>query len=315
MTFPTDEILKKATTLTSDVNALINQVWAARIETNLRRSAVFQDSAVVNTDLEVPNSGNTVFIPTLPDIAQAEALTEGTDMTVNKITGASSVPLTPTEFGHTIEISRAAMDQMKYDSAAAIIDRLAYAMSLRIEGNFAALWNSAVPGTATKMTPIYANNKATGTILSTDIFNDNLILSGVQALGQNNNVPFPDGFYRLYINWAQYTALMQDTNTRTDLRFGAPERLFTTEMGALHGCRVIVTNYIQTSLEGSGNTITVNNAMLVAPRWSAVAYKRRPQIITDPTLYDMGRRRRFGLYGVFDIEMLHADRGVVLKSA
>ena len=55
--------------------------------------------------------------------------------------------------------------------------------------------------------------------------------------------------------------------------------------------------------------------MLTSPRWAAVAYKRRPEVIVDPTLYDMGRRRRFGVVADFDIEAIHAERAVCMTSA
>jgi hypothetical protein len=172
------------------------------------------------------------------------------------------------------------------------MDRLAYAMSQALNLGFASLYSASVPGTSNKMTKLYANSKATGTITSSDTFNDALILAGIQTLQQANNVPFPDNYWRLYINPAQWAALLQDTNTRQDLRWAAPDRLLTGEVGTLHGCRIIVTNYIQQSSEGAGSAVTVNNAMLLAPRWAVIAYKRKPEAVVDPTLYDMGRRRR-----------------------
>jgi N4-gp56 family major capsid protein len=315
MPLPTDELIRKATTNTTTLNALIPQLWAAQIERNLRKHAVFEQSAVVNGDLLVPNAGNVVYIPILPDLGPAGALTEGTDMTVNALNTASSVAMTPSEYGTTIEITRKALDRIKYDGAAAIMDRLSYAMSQTIEGAFAALYNASVPGTANKMTTIYANGKASGTITTSDTFNDALILAGIKTLQQANNFPFPDNYWRLYINPAQWANLLQDTNTRQDLRWAAPDRLLNGEVGTLHGCRIIVTNYIVQTLEGAGSNVPANKAMLIAPRWACIAYKRKPEAVVDPTLYDMGRRRRFGITADFDIELLHNERGVVLCSS
>jgi hypothetical protein len=248
-------------------------------------------------------------------LGAAGQLTEGTDMTVAALSSATSVALQPVEYGVTIEVTRKALDRIKYDGAAAIMDRLAYSMSQALNLAFAGLYSASVPGTSNKMTKLYANSKATGTITTSDTFNDALILSGIQTLQQANNTPFPDNYWRLYINPAQWAALLQDTNTRQDLRWAAPDRLLTGEVGTLHGCRIIVTNYIQTSAEGAGAAVTVNNAMLLAPRWAVIAYKRKPEAVVDPTLYDMGRRRRFGIVADFDIELLHNERGVVLGSA
>jgi len=307
-------LIRKATTTTTTLNTMIPQVWAARIERNLRYRAVFEQSLLMNSDLMVPSAGNTVYIPLLPDLAAAVALTEGTDMTVLSLSTATSVAYTPSEWGLTVEVTRKALDRIKYDGMAEVIDRLSYGMTLAIEQTSAKLFNVAVPGTSNKMATLYPNGHTTANIVAADTFNDQMLLNGIAALETNNNVPFEDGYYRLYMSPTQYAAYLQDQNVRNDLRYAAPERLLNGEKGAIHGCRVIVTNFIQGTLEGSGGLVPVQNAMLLAPRWAAIAYKRKPEVVVDPTLYDMGRRRRFGVTADFDIELLHNERGVVLKS-
>jgi N4-gp56 family major capsid protein len=246
---------------------------------------------------------------------KADKLTEGTDMTPYALNNASSVALIPTEYGMAVEVTRKALDRIKYDGIAEIIDRLTYSMSLRIEGDIASLYNATVPGTSNSIQQLYANNTSSATITTTDTFNSALILDAVATMESKNNIPWPDGYYRLYISPFQYSELLKDPDTRQDLRFGAPDRLFTNEKGALHGCRIITTNYVQTTTEGASNNVTVYNAMLVAPRWAAIAWKRRPGTVVDPTLYDMGRRRRFGVLADYDTELLHAERALILKSA
>jgi hypothetical protein len=311
MPMATDALVRKAITLTSNLTSIIPQLWAAELERNLRKRAVLQQSLVVNTDLLAPGAGNTVYIPILPDIAAASQLTEGTDMTDIALSNATSVALTPVEWGTSVGISRYALDRIKYDGVAAIIDRLGYAMSLAIEGKIAGLWNVAVPGTASKFTPYIVNGKTNLNIASTDVANDDLLLQGKVLLEQANNVPFSDGMYRWYIAPAQYKALIQDSNIRQDLRFANAPVLLRGEVGSLHNVRIIVTNYITTQ---TMNAQTVYNSLLVAPRWAAVAYKRKPQVVVDPTVYDFGRRRRFGVLADFDIEPIHAERAIVLQS-
>ena len=315
MPLSTDELVRKALTQTSNLQAGVPQIWAASIEKNLRKRACLQPSVVEFNELLVPNSGDTVYVPFLPDIALVDQLTEGTDMTPIALSNATSVPLVPTEFGKSVAISRKALDRFKYDGVAEIIDRLTYAMTLRIEGNIAALWNQAVPNTSNKMTVTYPNGHTTSTIVATDTFNDALIWDGVQRLEAANNAPFDDGYFRLYISPSQASALFQDQNVRNDLRYGAPERIFTGELGVLHKCRIIVSNFVPTASEGSGGSVTTYKALLLAPRWAAMAWKRRPGIVVDPTLYDMGRRRNFGVLADFDTQLLHYERGIVITSA
>jgi N4-gp56 family major capsid protein len=322
----TDALIKKSYggTTTTTLASLIPQLWAAQLERNLRIRACLQQSIVENTDLMVPNSGNEIFIPILPDFTygQMTQLTEGTDMAVIPLSTATSVAYTPVEYGALVSATRKVLDRIKYDGVAATIDRLAYLASRTIETQIALLYNADVPGTSNKMSSQYVATDDTGATITTsaditaaNTFNDELILRGVETLQNANNIPFPDGYFRLYVAPAQYKAMMLDSNLRQDLRFGAPQALFSGEVGTTHGCRVIVTNSIQTASEGSGSSVTVYKALMVAPRWAAVAWKRRPAVVVDPTLYDLGRRRQFGVTGDWDIELLHNERAVVLTSA
>lgn len=319
-----DALVKKAMTLTSTVQNLIPQVWAAQIEKNLRLRAVLETTVVVNSDLTVPNSGDTVYIPLLPDLGPASDLTEGTDITPIALTSSTVVPLVPSERGVIVEATRKMLDRIKYDAVAEIMDRLAYSMSQKIEAMIALLWNATVPGAGNgqAMTVLYPNGKTNLTIVAADVFSDAMILAGVAQLETANNVPWEDGYYRLFITPTQYKQLITDTNIRQDLRFAAPERLLSNEKGALHGCRIITTNYVPATAAAltlvavaAENGTNVAKALLLAPRWAAIAYKRHPEAYVDPTLYDGGRRRRFGILADLDVKLLHYERGVVLCSA
>lgn len=318
MALSTDELIQKAvgSTTTTQLQLMIPQIWAARIENNLRKQAVFQQSVAINTDLLVPGAGDKVYLPTLPDLGAAVVLTEGTDMQITQLSTATSVALTPVEVGVSVEVTRKALDRIAYDGMAEVIDRLSYSMTLYIETAIGLLWNASVPGTANKMQTLYPNGHALSTVVVADTFSSALILLGLQKMFEANNVPFDDGYFLLYVAPSQYKQLLLDQDVRQDLRFGQPQAIFHNEVGLLHGCRVIVTNYCaQTTNEGAGTNVTVDKALLVAPRWAAIAYKRRPEIVVDPTVYDMGRRRRFGITADLDIELIHNDRGVVLNSA
>lgn len=301
-------------TTTSTVQNLIPQIWAAQIEKNLRKRAVMEQSVIVNDDLSVPNAGDTVYIPLLPDLAAATALTEGTDMVPIALNSSTVVPLVPTEYGVVVEATRKMLDRIKYDAIAEIMDRLAYSMSLAIEGALFGLYNSTVAGSGNGQSPLtqYPNGHASGTVVSTDTLDDKTILLSIAQLEVANNVPFDDGYYRLYITPKQYAQLIQDQNIRQDLRYASPQRLLSGEKGAIHGVRIIVTNYIVTATE---NSTSVAKALLVAPRWSAICYKRHPEAYVDPTLYDGGRRRRFGITADFVVGLVHYDRVVVVTTS
>jgi hypothetical protein len=324
---PTDEIIRKAitpstiTTIGGSGGPLIPLMWAARIETNLRKMAVLQDSVYENLDLLVPGAGSTVTIPLLPDLAQAVAQTDGTDISSVLLNGQQSVPLTPVEYAQAVEMTRGALDVAKYDLIAEILDRLTYSMTLRIEGNIAATAALAVPSVGGNFTFLYPNTKIISTITAADIFTDKQILQGVKILESVNNHPFPNGLWRLYIGPKQWLDLMQDADTRNDLRWSQQSVLISGgprvngPRAILHNCEIYVTNYCPTANEGAGSAIPVVKALLVAPRWTAIAWKRKPELVVDPTLYDFGRRRRFAITAGFDAEPLHSERAVIMTSA
>lgn len=327
---PTDQLIKKALTLQTNLQSLVPQIWAAYMELNLRRRAVLEQSLLVNTDLTVPNSGNTVYIPALPDIQIANALTEGTSQTAQTISNAASISLTPTEYGQLVAITRKALDRIKYDGMAAVVDRLAYAMSIRIETNIASLYNATASaglpnsqvvfgGSALTTIPsLYPNGHSNTTIVNTDVMSASVLSTAVAKLQQYDNIPFPDGTYWLFTTPDVFQTLVMDANIRQDLRYAAPERLLNGDQGVLYGVRIILSNYLPGATGNAGiteNTIGVVKSLLVAPRWAAIAYKRRPEIIIDPTLYDLGRYRQFGVLADFDIQLVHPDRAVVITTA
>lgn len=310
----TDKLVQKAYTgtLQTTLQKLVPQIWAAELEKNLRIAKCLQESVINNTDLMVPGAGDTLYMPSLPDLPAMSDLTEGTDMAVTTLSTATSVPYTPTERGMLIGVTRKALDRIKYDGASEIIDRLGYAVTLKVEGMIAALWNATVPSVGGSLTQVYANGKTSANILATDVFNDDLILAGKQQMMVTNNVPYPDGMWRLYISPKQYRNLLNDANTRNDLRYAVPGQLIRGEVGVIHNTRIIVTNFVNSQTE---NTVNVFDALLMAPRWAAIAWKRQPEIFVDPTFYDGGRRRQFGVTADFDVQLLHNERAVVLKSA
>lgn len=325
-----DKLLRKALTQQTNLQALVPQIWAALMELNLRRRAVLEQSLLVNTDLTVPNSGNQVFIPALPDISPASALTEGTSMSPVTLSNAASISLTPAEYGQMVAITRKALDRIKYDGMAAVIDRLAYSMSIAIEQKIAALYNAtangALPnsqvvfggGTLTTVPTLYPNGHSNTTVVNTDVMSASVLSTAVAKMQQYDNVPFPDGNYWLFTTPDAFQALIMDANIRQDLRYAAPERLLNGDQGVLYGTRIILSNYLPGATGNTPlveNTIGVTKSLLVAPRWAAVAYKRRPEVIIDPTLYDLGRYRQFGVLADFDIQLLHPERAVVITTA
>jgi len=321
MSFATDELIQKALTQTTNWQTMIPQLWAAKLEVNLRKTSVFQQSLVTFDDLLVPGAGDQLHIPWLVDLGPVPAVQEGTNMPVQAMPNSADIVVKPTEYGQMYGVTRKMLDRIKYNGIGEILDRFAYAMQQTLETQVASLYNGVVPANPAdpnaKLRALYSNNKLTGTITPTDTFNDKLLLDGVVAARSNNCHTWPNGSFRCYISPAQWEALLLDNNIRADLRFAAPGQLLNDNadpigvVAKLHGVDLIVTNYIQTTQE-NGNTVF--NALLVSPRWACITWKRRPEAMVDPTLYDLGRYRQLGITADFSIDLLHYARAFVLKS-
>jgi N4-gp56 family major capsid protein len=330
MALPTDKLIKKAVSTTTQVASLIPNIWAAQMELNLRRRAVLEQSLLVNTDLLAPNAGQTIYLPALPDIAMADALTEGTNISAVALSNAASVSLTPSEYGKMVQITRKALDRIKYDGMSAIIDRLAYSMSAKIETSIAALYNASANGslpnsqvvfggsTLTTIPSLYPNSHSSASVVSTDVFSASVLSMAVAKMQQYDNVPFPDGNFYLFTTPDAWQSLLMDANIRQDLRYAAADRLLNGDQGVIQGVRIILSNYLPGAAGNTAiteNGISVVKSLLVAPRWAAIAYKRRPEVVVDPTLYDLGRYRQFGVLADFDIQLLHPERALVITTA
>jgi hypothetical protein len=311
MALAIDALVQKADSTTTTLATMIPEIWAAELEPNLRKRAVLQQSVLENTDL-LGQPGDIVHIVDLPDIAAAAAVAEGTPITVNALNASAEVQMTPSEVATAIGVTRKALDRIKYDGMAAIVDRLAYAMSLYIEGGIAALYNGTVPTKGGSLTNRYPNGHASGTVVAGDTFSVSFLQDSLAVLQSLDVVPYGDDLFQLYVHPFQARDLMKDSAFRDDMHFAEPQLALRGEIGIYRNCHVIVTNHIVGVTE---NTVAVRKALLTSPRWAAIAWKRRPEIVVDPTMYDFGRRRQLAVTADMHIALLHNERALTLTTA
>ena len=314
MTLPLDAIVQKAITTSTNLATMIPEKWTQELEPNLRKRAVLQQALTEFTELE-GTSGDILHVPDLPDLGAAAAIAEGTDITVANLSNSAEVQLTPSEVAKGIGITRFAIDRLGYDGMSAIVERLAYSMSQYIESTIAGLWNSAVPTKGGTFSTQYPGGHATGTIVAGDVLSSAVIRTGVATMQSLDVMPFDDGTYMLFISPLSYGKLLADQDVRNDLRYGNTAPLFRGEVGVYANCRIILTNYLKTGAEGAANGVPTWKNLLVAPRWAAVAWKRRPEVVIDPTLLDFGRRRQVAVISDLHIASLHTERALVLVTA
>src|SRR6266705_2371550 len=145
MTLPTDDLIQKAVTMTNNWQTMIPQLWAARIERNLRKTSVFLQSLTVFDDLLVPGAGDLLHVPLLPDLGPVPALDEGTKMDIQAMPNSTELTLKPSEYGMMYSVTRKMLDRIKYNGIGEILDRFSYSMQQTLEGQVANLYQATVP--------------------------------------------------------------------------------------------------------------------------------------------------------------------------
>lgn len=304
-----DELILKALD-TANLSTLIPQVWAPQVEPNLRKAAVLQQSCLIDTTL-VGEGGDRVFLPILPDLPAAVVQTELTNMTLGQLSASNYVPLIPAEVGAAVKISRKALDRLKYDGMSLIVDRLSYAMSQYIETAIAQLWNATVPTVGGAMAQRYPLGHTSASVVIGDVMSSDVLRDSIALLQAGNMMPFDDGLYIAMLHPKQINDLFKDSKFRDDLHFAQPETFLRGEVGIYAGCHILASNYIKTATE---NTVTVYKGIIAGPRWAAVAFKRAPELVVDPTVYDFGRFRQVGIVADLDIELIHNDHSIVVST-
>lgn len=304
---------------TSTFNHLTPTLWSPQLERTLRRRSVLMPTLLENNDLlGVP--GDTIYIPTLPDTTGIfGSLTEGTDMTINHIDADSSVTLVPTEYGGALGFTRKVLDRLGYDGLASAMDQTAYDAAKYMNAQVAALYT----GLETATSEVFPGSSATSiaTLTSTDTMDDQALLNAQLAFRKIDADSYDNGNYQLYLSPKQWNDFQGNSQIRSDIHYARPTYIVAGEnqgnsyVGTWHNIDIYCTNYILSSTTGTTGALPVYKALLLSPRWAVIGWKRKLSMVVDPTLYDMGRRRQFGITADYQIKLLHSDRAFVLETA
>ena len=321
---------KMSTAVTSDgthvkLDHLTRVVYSREIEFKALPVMRFFQFATVKTELGT-TPGLTIQMLTYDNLKLGGKLTEGTRMTTQALS-SSMKSITVEEKGNAVAVSELLL-QSSFDdvmaSATALLGR-DYALVLDCE-----LRDTALKGT----NKVYASKKD-GTKVSerTGLTADctlkvSTIKDAIEVLATNNAPKYQGASWICFVHPHQSRSLRDDSAWINASNYGAPEQLFTGEIGRIDDTRFIETTLMCNGASAttdpshknelknneSGNQTNVYQAVIFGDNYYAVAFGL-PVELRDNGVIDFGREHGLAWYSIWGTGLLHDEYGVVIETA
>ena len=305
----------------------VRMVYSKEIEFKALPNMRFFQFATVRTEFGV-EPGLTISMLVYDNLALGGALTEMTSMTTQALSG-STKQITVKEYGNAVSVSELLI-QSSFDdimvSATTLLGR-DYAMVLDCELRDAALGNSNFV--------VYASNGSTKVIARTGIVSActlkvSTIKDAIEILATNNAPKYNNTNWICFVHPHQSRGLRDDSAWINASNYGAPDQLFTGEIG-----RIDDTRFIETTLMSNGASATTDPAydatlikgaaggsadcavyqsVIFGDAYVGVAFSL-PVELRDNGVEDFGRKRSLAWYSIFGVARLHNEYGVVIETA
>lgn len=318
---------KMSTAVTNTGNSvkldnLTRVVYSREIEFKALPVMRFFQFATVKTELGT-TPGLTIQMLTYDNLKLGGKLTEGTRMTTQALS-SSMKSITVEEKGNAVAVSELLL-QSSFDdvmaSATALLGR-DYALVLDCE-----LRDTALKGT----NKVYASKKdgekvTARTGLTADCtLKVSTIKDAIEVLATNNAPKYQGASWICFVHPHQSRTLRDDPAWINASNYGAPEQLFTGEIG-----RIDDTRFIETTLMCNGASATtdpshkaelkstddtkVYQAVIFGDNYYAVAFGL-PVELRDNGVIDFGREHGLAWYSIWGTGLLHDEYGVVIETA
>ena len=304
---------------------LTRVVYSREIEFKALPVMRFFQFATVKTELGT-TPGLTIQMLTYDNLKLGGKLTEGTRMTTQALS-SSMKSITVEEKGNAVAVSELLL-QSSFDdvmaSATALLGR-DYALVLDCE-----LRDTALKGT----NKVYAS-KANGEKVSsrTGLTADctlkvSTIKDAIEVLATNNAPKYQGASWICFVHPHQSRSLRDDSAWINASNYGAPEQLFTGEIGRIDDTRFIETTLMcngasattdpshknELKNEVASNQTNVYQAVIFGDNYYAVAFGL-PVELRDNGVIDFGREHGLAWYSIWGTGLLHDEYGVVIETA
>lgn len=300
-------------------------VYAKEIEFKALPNMRFFQFATVKTELGV-TPGLTIQMLTYDNLTLGGSLTEGTRMNTQALS-QSMKSITVKEFGNAVQVSELLL-QSSFD------DIMASATTL-LGRDYALVLDTQLRDTALSTTNVVYGRQANGekvnarTALTAEcVLSVATIKDAVEILATNNAPKYQGANWICFVHPHQSRTLRDDPHWIQASHYGAPDQLFTGEIGMIDDVKFIETTLMcngasaetdpshKNALKNgvASNTVDVYQAVIFGDNYYAVAFGL-PVELRDNGVIDFGREHGLAWYSIFGTGVLHQEYGVVIETA
>lgn len=304
----------------------VRLVYSREIEFKALPIMRFSQFATQKTELGV-EPGLTISMLTYDNLKLGGALAEMQNMSTQALSG-SMKQITVQEHGNAVSNSELLI-QSSFDDIMATTTTLLgrdYALVMDCE-----LRDVALSGTNI----VYAGGKESReAITADDKLQVSTIKDAIEILATNNAPKYQNMYWICFVHPHQSRDLRDDSAWINASNYGAPEQLFTGEIG-----RIDDTRFIETTLMCNGKSANTDpsfkadlkkgyqgedmssalatdifQAVIFGDQYYGIAWSL-PVELRDNGVEDFGRKRSLAWYAIWGTGLLHNDYGVVIETA
>ena len=300
----------------------VRTVYSKEIEFKAMPIMRFVQFAKVKTELGT-QPGLTIQMMTYNNLKKGGALTEGERMSPQSLSSTMK-SITVGERGNAVAVSELALKASFTDIMADATTLLSRDVALTLDTE---LRDTALTGANV----IYGRKADEAKIDSrASITKDNVltvatIKDAVEILATNNTPKFQGAYYICFVHPHQSRVLRDDPAWVEASKYGAPDQLFTGEIGRIDDVRFIETTLMCNGAVGeddpaykadlvSSDGTKVYQAVLFGEDYYALAVGL-PVELRDNGVTDFGREHGLAWYAIWGTGLLHPERGVVIETA
>lgn len=301
----------------------VRLVYSREIEFKALPIMRFSQFATQKTELGV-EPGLTISMLTYDNLKLGGSLQEMQNMSTQALSG-SMKQITVQEHGNAVSNSELLI-QSSFDDIMATTTTLLgrdYALVMDCE-----LRDVALSGTNI----VYAGGKESrDQITADDKLKVATIKDAIEILATNNAPKYANMYWICFVHPHQSRDLRDDSAWINASNYGAPEQLFTGEIGRIDDTRFIETTlmcngkasandpaYKADLVKGAGedgaNATDIYQAVIFGDQYYGIAWSL-PVELRDNGVEDFGRKRSLAWYAIWGTGLLHNDYGVVIETA
>lgn len=300
----------------------VRTVYSKEIEFKAMPIMRFVQFAKVKTELGT-QPGLTIQMMTYNNLKKGGELTEGVRMSPQSLSSTMK-SITVGERGNAVAVSELALKTSFTDIMADATTLLSRDVALTLDTE---LRDTALTGAN-----VIYGRKSDGAKIADrqEITKDNLltvatIKDAVELLATNNTPKFMGAYYICFVHPHQSRVLRDDPAWIEASKYGAPDQLFTGEIGRIDDVRFIETTLMCNGAVGeddpaykadlvSSDGTKVYQAVLFGEDYYAYAVGL-PVELRDNGVTDFGREHGLAWYSIWGTGLLHPERGVVIETA